>query len=51
MDSLGVDPWARLGAYDVLIAGQARRRALTVVTAKVSELQRVAGLAWEDWAH
>jgi tRNA(fMet)-specific endonuclease VapC len=39
-----------IGAYDVLIAGQARRRGLTVVTANVSEFSRIAGLAWEDWA-
>jgi tRNA(fMet)-specific endonuclease VapC len=40
-----------IGAYDVLIAGQARRRGLTVVTANVSEFERVPGLSWEDWAH
>jgi tRNA(fMet)-specific endonuclease VapC len=40
-----------VGAYDVLIAGQARRRGLTIVTANVSEFGRVAGLSWEDWAH
>ncbi|MGI9148523.1 MAG: PIN domain-containing protein [Chloroflexota bacterium] len=39
-----------IGAYDVLIAGQARRRSLTVVTANVSEFRRVADLSWEDWA-
>lgn len=39
-----------IGAYDLLIAGQARRRGLTVVTANVAEFGRVAGLAWEDWA-
>jgi tRNA(fMet)-specific endonuclease VapC len=38
-----------VGAYDLLIAGQARRRGLTVVTANVSEFGRVTGLAWEDW--
>ncbi|MDQ6672173.1 MAG: type II toxin-antitoxin system VapC family toxin, partial [Chloroflexota bacterium] len=40
-----------IGAYDVLIAGQARRRGLTVVTANVSEFERVTSLSWEDWAH
>ncbi len=39
-----------IGAYDVLIAGQARRRGLTVVTANLSEFERVTGLSWEDWA-
>jgi tRNA(fMet)-specific endonuclease VapC len=37
-------------AYDVLIAGQALRRRLTLVTADVREFARVAGLAWRDWA-
>ena len=36
-------------AYDVLIAGQALRRGLTVVTANTSEFSRVAGLSWHDW--
>ena len=39
-----------IGAYDVLIAGQARRRAATLVTSNVDECERVAGLKWEDWA-
>jgi tRNA(fMet)-specific endonuclease VapC len=39
-----------IGAYDVLIAGQARRRGATLVTANVGEFERVAGLKWEDWA-
>ena len=39
-----------IGAYDLLIAGQARRRGLTLVTANVNEFGRVSGLAWEDWA-
>lgn len=38
-----------IGLYDVLIAGQARSRGLTVVTANVGEFQRVAGLLVEDW--
>jgi tRNA(fMet)-specific endonuclease VapC len=38
-----------IGAYDILIAGQALRRRLTLVTANVSEFSRVKGLAWEDW--
>jgi tRNA(fMet)-specific endonuclease VapC len=38
-----------IGAYDVLIAGQALRRKLTLVTANVREFRRVEGLRWEDW--
>lgn len=39
-----------IGAYDVLIAGQALRLELTLVTANVREFSRIMGLAWEDWA-
>ena len=39
-----------IGAYDVLIAGQARRRGATIVTSDVGEFDRVTGLKWEDWA-
>jgi tRNA(fMet)-specific endonuclease VapC len=38
-----------VGAYDLLIAGQALRRGLTVVTANTSEFSRVASLSWQDW--
>ncbi len=38
-----------IGAYDLLIAGQALRRGLTVVTANSAEFGRVTGLSWEDW--
>lgn len=38
-----------IDAYDLLIAGQALRRGLTVVTANTSEFSRVVGLSWEDW--
>jgi tRNA(fMet)-specific endonuclease VapC len=38
-----------IGAYDLLIAGQALRRGLTVVTANTSEFSRVSGLDWVDW--
>lgn len=38
-----------IGAYDLLIAGQALRRGLTVVTANTTEFGRVAGLSWQDW--
>lgn len=39
-----------IGAYDVLIAGQARRRGATLVTSNVSEFDRVPGLKWANWA-
>ncbi len=39
-----------IGAYDLLIAGQALARQLTLVTANVSEFSRVKGLSWQDWA-
>lgn len=39
-----------IGAYDLLIAGQARQRSATLVTANAAEFARVAGLVWEDWA-
>lgn len=38
-----------IGAYDLLIAGQAVRRELAVVTANTSEFARVPGLDWVDW--
>jgi tRNA(fMet)-specific endonuclease VapC len=39
-----------IGAYDVLIAGQALRHRATLVTANASEFGRVAGLECQDWA-
>jgi tRNA(fMet)-specific endonuclease VapC len=39
-----------IGAYDLLIAGQALRHELTLVTANTREFARVKGLLWEDWA-
>ena len=39
-----------IGGYDVLIAGQALSRGLTLVTANTREFGRVKGLVWEDWA-
>lgn len=39
-----------IGPYDILIAGQARARGLTVVTGNVREYGRVTGLKVEDWA-
>lgn len=38
-----------IGAYDVLMAGQAIHRGVTLVTANVREFSRVQGLQWEDW--
>lgn len=39
-----------IGAYDVLLAGQARRHGATLVTSNTREFARVSGLKWEDWA-
>ena len=39
-----------IAAYDALIAGQAVRRGLTLVTANAREFDRVDGLMCEDWA-
>lgn len=39
-----------VGAYDLLIAGQALHRQLTLITANGREFGRVKGLEWEDWA-
>lgn len=38
-----------IGAYDVLMAGQALRHKMALVTANVKEFGRVKGLDWEDW--
>jgi len=38
-----------IGPYDVLIAGQAKARGLTLVTNNVPEFRRVPGLEVEDW--
>ena len=39
-----------IGAYDLLMAGQALRYDLTLVTANVSEFSRVKGFKWQNWA-
>jgi tRNA(fMet)-specific endonuclease VapC len=39
-----------IGPFDMLMAGQARGRGLTLVTANVSEFLRVDDLAVEDWS-
>ena len=38
-----------IGPYDVLIAGQAVARSMTLITHNVAEFSRVAGLEFEDW--
>jgi tRNA(fMet)-specific endonuclease VapC len=38
-----------IGPYDVLVAGQARARSLTLVTNNLAEFRRVDGLRIEDW--
>lgn len=44
------DAGTPIGAYDVQLAAQARRRGATLVTSNVSEFRPVAGLKWEGWA-
>ncbi len=39
-----------IGAYDLLMAGQALRHQLTLVTSNVKEFSRVKGLHWRDWS-
>ena len=39
-----------IGAYDLLIAGQASRHELTLITANAREFGRINGLSWEDWS-
>lgn len=38
-----------IGSYDVLIAGQARARGLTLITRNLREFERVEDLRIEDW--
>lgn len=38
-----------IGGYDVLIAGQARARSLTLITRNMREFGRVDGLTAQDW--
>jgi len=38
-----------VGAYDLLIAGQALRHKSILVTANTKEFRRIKGLLWEDW--
>ena len=39
-----------MGQYDLLIAGQALRHEMTLVTANTKEFGRVKNLSWEDWS-
>ena len=39
-----------IGSYDYLIAAQALRYGVTLVTANEREFSRVPGLRWENWA-
>jgi tRNA(fMet)-specific endonuclease VapC len=39
-----------IGAYDLLLAGQAMHHNMTLITANVAEFSRVKGLLWEDWS-
>jgi tRNA(fMet)-specific endonuclease VapC len=39
-----------IGAYDLLIAGQAMHRNMTLITANVAEFSRIKRLKWEDWS-
>lgn len=38
-----------IGSYDLLIASQAIRHNLTIITANVREFSRVPKLRWENW--
>jgi tRNA(fMet)-specific endonuclease VapC len=40
-----------IGGYDLLIAGQALRHKMTLVTANVREFGRVMGLSTADWSN
>ena len=39
-----------IGAYDLLIAGQALRYDAMLVTANTAEFSRIPDLNWQDWA-
>jgi tRNA(fMet)-specific endonuclease VapC len=38
-----------IGAYDILIAAQALRHNVLLITSNVDEFSRVPDLRWEDW--
>jgi tRNA(fMet)-specific endonuclease VapC len=46
MESIG----RPIGQYDLLIAGQALRHKMTLVTANTREFSRIKNLQWEDWS-
>ena len=46
MESIG----RPIGEYDLLIAGQALRHKMTLVTANAREFGRIKNLSWEDWS-
>ncbi len=47
----GLEKRGRLiGLYDILLAGQAIRHQMILITANVSEFYRVKDLQWQDWA-
>ena len=39
-----------IGPYDMLLAGQAMRHQMILITANVSEFSRVKDLKWQDWS-
>ena len=39
-----------IGAYDMMLAGQARASGLTLITNNLKEFERVPGLLLEDWS-
>jgi len=46
MESIG----RPVGQYDLLIAGQALRHKMILVTANAREFGRIKTLSWEDWS-
>ena len=46
MDAIG----RPIGQYDLLIAGQALRHKMTLITANTREFSRIKSLSWEDWS-
>lgn len=40
-----------ISQYDLLIAGQALRYRMTLVTANTREFGRIEGLSWQDWSN
>jgi tRNA(fMet)-specific endonuclease VapC len=46
MESIG----RPIGEYNLLIAGQALRHKMTLITANTREFGRIKTLSWEDWS-